>query len=62
MNKYINKICRQENIKKNTYITEVVSWYMCFCYNIQYILDTVYMRHLVDYLPIYSYSKYIRDY
>ena len=26
------------------------------------ILDTVYMLHLVDYLPIYSYSKCIRDY
>ena len=36
--------------------------YVFFSYNIQYILDTVYMRHLVDYLSIYSYSKCIRDY
>ena len=33
-----------------------------FCYNIKYILDTVYMCHLVDYLHINSYSKCIRDY
>ena len=36
--------------------------YVFFVITYNYILDTVYMRYLVDYLSIYSYSKCIQDY